>query len=156
MTHVSAPETVSPPQFRGLPILVRNIAFGLFAVLIYLGPAPGQLFNSHSPWLREWVMFSGVGVGIPYGRFVVRHEDGVETIHTPLEAADIEQYPLILHYLFESRIFATEHFAHFAAPLCATVPETSSVSFDGAVGTRQGWQPVQIENICASGEGEKS
>ena len=155
MTDVPTPEAVSRPQSGNFSMLARHIAFGLFAVLIYLGPAPGQIFGSHSPWLREWVMFSGVGVGIPNGRFVVRHEDGAETMHTPLEAADIEQYPLILHYLFENRIFATEHFTHFAAPLCATAPETSSVRFEGAVGTRQGWQALKIENICASSEGEQ-
>jgi len=156
MTHAPAFETVSRPLIGNLSTLLRHIAFGLFTVLIYLGPAPGQLFDSHSPWLREWVMFSGVGVGIPNGRFVVRSEDGVEAILTPLEAANIERYPLILHYLFKNRIFAEDHFARFAAPLCATVPDTSFVSFDGAVGTRQGWRPVQIENICASGEGEGS
>ena len=43
MTDVPTPEAVSRPQSGNFSMLARHIAFGLFAVLIYLGPAPGQI-----------------------------------------------------------------------------------------------------------------
>ncbi len=93
-------------------------------------------------------MFSGVGVGIPDGTFTVTHADGTIETHTPLEAAGLERYPLIRHYLFEGRVFEADHLARFATALCTPAHDASSVSFEGLVGTRDGWRAMQVDDIC--------
>lgn len=130
----------------------RRIAFCLILAFIYLGPAPGQLFGQHSPWLREWIMFSGVGVGIPDGTFIVTAPDGSTEAFTPLEAAGLDQYPIIWHYQFDRRILKKDQFEQFATALCDEAPATHDVSFDGAVGTREGWRAAQVDNICVDEE----
>ncbi|MEM9911770.1 MAG: hypothetical protein AAF922_13395 [Pseudomonadota bacterium] len=142
----------SPQQLERLSIDVRRSAFFLLMAFIFLGPAPGQLFGWHSSWLREWVMFSDVGVGIPDGTFTVAHADGTTETHSPLEAVGLESYPLIRHYLFEGRVFEASDLAKFATELCTQAELASSVSFKGKVGTRNGWQPMQAEDICAETE----
>jgi hypothetical protein len=97
-------------------------------------------------------MFSDVGVGIPDGTFTVSQEDGTIETYAPLEAAGLERYPDIRHYQFEGRVLEVGHLNRFAKVLCARTPTTSTVSFEGVVGTRDGWRPMQADNICAETE----
>lgn len=135
-----------------LPALARRVAFCLVAAFICLGPAPGHLLGQHHPWLREWRMFSGVGIGIPKGTFTIRNPDGTIRDLTPLEAAGLDRYPNIKHYLFPGRVRAPQHLRRFAAALCEQAAIGANVSFEGAVGTRDGWLPMQADDICAHGE----
>lgn len=129
---------------------LRHVCFTAIAAFILLGPAPGQLFGKTSPWLREWVMFSGVGVGIPKGQFTVNDANGSDQgSYTPLAAAGLDRYPRMSHYRFENRVFASGDMAGFAAPLCASLAPGQHVSFEGWVGTRQGWAEMSIETVCA-------
>ncbi len=155
MAHYSAHAETSRAEKDRAPEYFRRFAFYLLTLFIFIGPAPGQLFDKHSPWLREWIMFAGVGAGIPKGTFIVQHIDGTETEYTPLEAAGLDRYPIILHYRFEGRIFKTEHFGIFAQYLCTQTPQTSEVSFKGVVGTTEGWWPAHVSDICNSDKGEK-
>lgn len=128
---------------------LRHVCFTAIAAFILLGPAPGQLFGHSSPWLREWVMFSDVGVGIPKGHFTVHDANGSDHgSYTPLAAVGLNRFPRITHYHFENRIFAAGDMAGFAAPLCANLAPGQHVSFEGQVGTRQGWADMSIENVC--------
>ena len=145
--------TGDPARRRARPaITVRRAAFCLVAAVIYLGPAPGQLFGLHSPWLREWVMFSRVGEGILDGAFTLVRPDGPVETYTPLEAAGLARYPIVLHYLFPRRVRDAGDLGRFAAPLCARAPAGAAVSFRGAVGDRDGWRPLQAEDVCAGAE----
>lgn len=127
---------------------VRRVVFGLLAAFILLGPAPGQLFGKHSPWLREWVMYSGVGVGILDGSFTASQEDGTQTVYSPLQVAGLDSYPMIKHYYFDNRVFVPEDLGKFAANLCETLEPGGQLAFDGYVGTRQGWQVLKQDNVC--------
>ncbi len=126
----------------------RRHAFAALAAFILLAPAPGQLFDQHSPWLREWIMYSGVGVGIPKGVFVVHDETGGTAELTPLAAAGLERFPRIPHYYFEGRVFEPAHLARFATSICADLPVGQRVSFVGDVGTRHGWTAMPVEDVC--------
>jgi hypothetical protein len=134
-----------------LQTILRRAAFVVLMACIYFGPAPGQLFDAHSPWLREWVMFKGVGSGLPRGAFTVTQADGTVHTYTALEAAGLDRYPLIRHYQFEGRVFATDQLYRFARTLCAEIAATSTVSFDGKVGTVDGWKLAQSDDVCAPG-----
>lgn len=127
---------------------LRRGVFMVIALFLFLGPAPGQLFGQHSPFLREWIMYSGVGIGMPKGIFSVHDQTGEVTDYTPLQAAGLERYPPISHYKFDRRIFAAEDLSRFAAPLCARLSQDQRLSFDGAVGTRIGWVQVTQDDVC--------
>lgn len=140
----------APVRWRDLRALGRKAVFVVLAGFILLSPAPGQLFDQPSPWLREWVMYSGVGTGIPAGDFHILDEAGavVETL-TPLQAAGLSRYPNMSHYLFEGWMQSPDDLWRFAAAACAGLDPGRRLSFDGRVGTRQGWQEVQRGDICA-------
>ncbi len=62
---------------------LRRLLFGSLAAFILLVPAMPQLLGVHSPILRPWVMYSGVGFGLLQGEFVVTQENGVEVMSPP-------------------------------------------------------------------------
>lgn len=129
---------------------IRRAAFLAFAAFIILGPAPGQLFGLHSPLLREWVMFSGVGTGIPKGYFIVRDGEREVSRHTPLDAAGLGAYPAIKHYEFELRVHTVADLGRFAEALCDTLPHGQQMDFEGYIGTRNGWFAFPNADICAA------
>lgn len=129
-------------------VLRRRAGFALLAAFVLLSPAPGQLLGAHTPLLREWVMFSGVGVGIPRGTFLVSGEGGEIARLSPLEALGLEAYPQIRHYAFDRRILADEDFPRFAQRLCEDARPGARIGFEGVVGTRAGWREARIEDVC--------
>lgn len=145
--HETRP-ALRPLTWTGL----RRSAFFALAAFILLGPAPGQLFDQRSPWLREWIMYSDVGVGLPKGVFAVHDASGPVAEYTPLQAAGLERYPRIVHYFFDRRIFEQAHLTRYAADLCETLSPGQRLSFDGVVGTRKGWVPMPVANVCAQPE----
>ncbi len=138
----------APPP--GVRAQLRRGVFGLIALVILLGPAPGQLFGLHSPALREWVMYSGVGVGLLRGRFVIEEAGREIAAMTPLQALDLKRYPKVKHYFFEHRVFAPADLAGYAAGLCAAAGPGQTVAYLGEVGTRQGWRPMAVADVCAA------
>lgn len=137
-------------RLGGLPVLARRFGFGLIALFILLAPAAGQVFGVHHLLLREWVMYSGVGVGIPQGEFLIWRDDTVVARLSPLDALDLPAYPRVIHYTFEHRILSNEDFAGFATRLCAERGTYGGdrVSFEGVIGTREGWQAASQDNLC--------
>lgn len=126
----------------------RRIGFALLAAFVLLSPAPGQIFGAHTALLREWVMFSGVGVGIPRGDFLVAGE-GREILRvSPLQALGLDAYPQIRHYSFDKRVLADADLARFAERLCGGLRPGERVSFEGVVGTRAGWRETRVEDVC--------
>lgn len=98
-------------------------------------------------------MFSGVGVGILDGTFTVVEQDGIIRRLTPLEAAHLDAYPVIIPYNFEGLVTEAADLARLAQPLCDETAETGAVSYDGFVGTREGWRPLRADDICTRGTG---
>jgi hypothetical protein len=127
---------------------VRRAGFWTLAGFILLTPAVWQVFGHHSIWLRPWVMYSGVGVGILDGTFVLRTPDGAPREMTPLEALGLERYPPIHHYAFDRRVGEDGRLDAFAGQLCETLPPGARLSFEGYVGTREGWRALSVEDVC--------
>jgi hypothetical protein len=148
----TAPATLSSASgLSGLGSRLRRVAFGGLAALILFGPAPGQLFGHHSPALREWVMYSGVGVGILRGSFVLQEGERRLATLSPLEALGLQRYPSVRHYQFPHLVRAPEDVAAYAAALCERAAPGQTVAFEGQVGTRQGWREMSSADLCALG-----
>ncbi len=134
---------------RDTRILVHRVVFAALAAFILLSPAPGQVFGKHSPWLREWVMYSGVGTGLPQGAFHIHDAAGtiIGTL-TPLEAMGIAHYPNTEHYRFEGWMRTTGDLWRHATAACDRLENGHRLSFAGRVGTRDGWLDMQVEDVC--------
>jgi hypothetical protein len=122
----------------------RRVAFAAIAVFILLGPAPGQLFGAHSMLLREWIMFSGAGVGLLKGSFTLHRIDAVVTM-SPLEVLALPSY---LALPIDRRVYEPADLKTFAGRICNDTRETERLSFEGSVGTFSGWRTLTAEDIC--------
>ncbi|MGF1551606.1 MAG: hypothetical protein ACFBWO_03775 [Paracoccaceae bacterium] len=127
----------------------RTVGFVAVAGFVLLSPAVYQLFGYHTIWLRPWVMYSGVGVGVLDGEFVVRTDGEATRRLTPLEAFGLDRYPLSYYYRFEQRVDGPETIGELAAPTCKQLSPGEALSFEGAVGTRRGWAPLAVRDVCA-------
>ncbi len=146
----AAGESGSGRQLAGsLGAISRRVAFVAVAAFLLLGPAPGQLFGAHSFFLREWIMFAGVGVGIPKGVFTLHTADGAALPLTPTQVVGVTAYPQIRHYLFDKRVFEDADIKLFAGRVCDQAQEGERLSFEGFIGTRLGWRAVSVDDICA-------
>lgn len=134
---------------RRLGSISRRVAFLAVAAFLLLGPVPGQIFGAHSVFLREWIMFAGVGVGIPKGAFTLHTVDGAVQPLTPTEVAGLTSYPQIRHYLFDKRIFEDADIKLFAGRICEQAGEGDRLSFEGFIGTRLGWRALSVDDICS-------
>ncbi len=142
MTFAQPATTGAPARTR--PHSPRRIAFAALAAFILLGPAPGQLFGVHSMFLREWVMFSGAGIGLPKGRFTLHRADGAVTL-SPLEVVALPSYMALP---LERRIFEPADVKAFAARICSDPHETARLSFEGSVATFTGWRDLAVQDVC--------
>lgn len=129
---------------------VRRSLFTVLAAFILLSPAAKQVLGYEAPWVRSWVMFSGVGVGILKGSFTTRTQDGAARELTPLEVLDLPRYPMMRSYLFPQMVMDEDGLRAFAAPYCERVGAHEHLSYRGLVGTRNGWKPLEASDICAS------
>ncbi|MGY6568362.1 MAG: hypothetical protein ACXIVE_05145 [Salinarimonas sp.] len=150
---IDAPATGALRHPGGLRRQVRRLGFAVIALFILLAPAAGQIFGVHHLLLREWVMYSSVGVGIPKGEFEVWQGDRPVARLSPLEALGLMAYPSVIHYTFPHRILDEDGLTRFAAQLCARLDDYGGdrVSFAGVVGTRQGWRAMRHDDLCSNG-----
>ena len=126
----------------------RTAAVVVIGAYIVLSPLAKQILGVNTVLLRQWAMFSGVGVGILKGSFEVRGPEPRSL--TPLELLGFDRYPLILHYQFPDRVFRDEDLPRVAARFCATLQPGETVSFDGWVGTRHGWRRLELHDVCSA------
>ena len=109
---------------------LRRAVFGLVAAFILLAPAMPQVFGVHAPVFRPWVMFSGVGLGLLRGDFIVSR--GGET-----ERVSPEGFLNITHYVRSMSLTAPHVVLDEAALIsritafCETNSDVTAVSFDG-------------------------
>ena len=144
MSSTYQPSTDASAHTQRLTPTLRRAAFAAIATFILLGPAPGQLFGVHSMLLREWVMFSGAGVGLAKGRFTLHRADGA-VIMSPLEVVALPSY---LALPLDRRIYEPADLKTFAARICDDARETVRLSFEGSVGTFTGWRPLTAHDVC--------
>ena len=144
MTLTCTAPTDAPAHTQRSAPTLRRAAFAAIAAFILLGPAPGQLFGAHSTLLREWVMFSAAGVGLPEGRFTLHRADGVVTM-SPLEVVALPSY---LALPLDRRIYEPADLKAFAGRICNDARETARLSFAGSVGTSAGRRPLIAHDVC--------
>jgi hypothetical protein len=94
--------------------------------------------------LREWIMFSGAGVGLPKGHFTLHSKDGAVTL-SPLEVLGLPSY---LALPLDRRIYKPADLKTFAARICDNGKETARLSFEGSVGTFAGWRDLVVHDVC--------
>lgn len=116
-------------------------------LLILFGPVSGQVFGHHSQFLREWVMFAGGGIGVLKGNFSIRRPDGAAAALTPLAVLGLDRYPDAPPYEFGHLVMEDRDLRAFAAGVCDRSAGVH-LSFHGAVGTRQGWRPLDVDDVC--------
>jgi hypothetical protein len=95
-------------------------------------------------FLREWVMFSGAGIGLAKGRFTLHRADGAVTM-SPLEVVALPSY---LALPLNRRIYEPADLKAFAARICNDAREAARLSFEGSVGTFAGWRPLTAHDVC--------
>ena len=127
---------------------VKRIGFAAAALYILLSPALPQLLGVGSPWVRPWQMYASVGEGLPKGVFTARYENGHEERLSALQVLGAPRYPDTFHYTFEYRVFDEASFRHFAAQFCGSQAGLTSLSFQGRVGSREGWVTHQVADLC--------
>lgn len=126
----------------------RRLAFLLLALFILLAPALPQLFGATGLFLRPWVMFSGVGVGLLKGEFVVTGPDGVEARLAPHEALGQARYSRAMATRFGYHVLSDEDLKRVSAGLCARIGAGRRLSFDGHRQWLDGWRPLADDDIC--------
>lgn len=124
-------------------------AFTAMAAYMLFSPALPQLFGTGAPMVRQWTMFSGVGVGLPKGTFRIEYADGRTEDLSPLEVAGMTRYPVRRPiYRFDGYAKGPEGLAHFAAATCTTLPEGARLTFDGVLAERRHWTRMEAMRVC--------
>lgn len=119
------------------------------SLFIMFGPAAGQIFGRHYGFLREWIMFSGSGIGVLKGRFVLHRAEKPDQEMTPLEMLGLRTYPDASPDEFGRLVFNVGGLRRIGAPVCDRQTEVTRLSYKGWVGTRQGWRALEVADICA-------
>ena len=92
--------------------------------------------------LREWMMFSAAGIGLAKGRFTLHRADGAVTM-SPLEGAGIAELPARCR--LKRRIYQADRPARpLPARICDDARETARLSFEGSIGTFDGWRVLTV------------
>lgn len=94
-------------------------------------------------------MFSGAGIGVLKGRFTLHHAPEADRHMTPLEFLGLQTYPEAPPDQFGRLVLGMGDLRRDAVPLCESQAKESRLSFDGWVGTRLGWHPLAVEDVCA-------
>jgi len=135
--------------FGRLRLRVRGVAFAAIGLFILLAPAAFQVFGVNHLLLRPWIMYSGAGIGLLKGEFRIAEPGRPVAVRTPLQLLGLDRYPFQRHYEFDRRVFEPGDLKRFAAEACAKLPAGATLSFDGVVGTRDGWKPLHASDVCA-------
>ena len=126
--------------------VARSVVFAGLAALVLFGPGLKQVLEIRSPLLRPWTMFSGIGVGVLKGEFEVTDASGATTRLRPLEVLQLDRYPVHRSIHFDRLVREPAHLRAFGERLC-TDPAVR-VAFHGHTGSRQGWQALDVDDIC--------
>jgi hypothetical protein len=132
---------------------LRAIAFSALALYIGLSPFFVQVAGLDLPFIRPWIMFKEVGVGVLKGEFEFSSKDGAATKLTPLEILGLERYPVEAQtYRFKHLVFTDAGLKEFAADFCRLHEENyADLSFRGRVGAGASWRPIAASDLCTQG-----
>ncbi|MEL6324272.1 MAG: hypothetical protein AAFQ84_08605 [Pseudomonadota bacterium] len=128
---------------------LKTTSYFALAAVIGLGPLLPQTFEIGEPWLRPWVMFSRVGVGVLQGEFEANWTDGTTTTLAPLDVIGIRGY-------FKWRQADKAVYVQKPDDIYDVVSEFCNghesrlqrLSFTGRVGGFEGWVPLHSDDLC--------
>lgn len=121
------------------------------AAFIVAAPLVPQLLGYQTPALRSWRMFSGVGLGMLRGEFIVITGDA-EARESPLQFFGLERYPVGEFYRFDRLVLRHGDLERIAAARCAELPPGARLSYVGEVGILEGWTTLEIADLCEGAE----
>lgn len=133
------------------PRSLRTAVFGALAAYILVSPFFVQVLGVDATFIRPWIMFKDVGVGVLKGEFVFTAKDGGVQHLSPLDVLGEERYPVRAQaYRFEKLVFKDEDVARFTSQFCAEhAGDYEDLRFEGKVGAGAAWRPVSIGGLCA-------
>lgn len=127
----------------------RCVAILLLGGYALFSPALPQVAGIGAPYVRQWTMFSGSGVGVAKGVFSLRAKGQTVRELSPLEAAGLARYPAhVPIYRFDRLISDEADIVRLAEPTCASLEPDQSLWFEGRVGRGLGWAEPQALLVC--------
>ncbi len=138
------------PRPGGARATARVLVVAACLLYIWLAPVPRQVFGRYVHGLRNWMMFSGVGLEVTEVRYWQVLPDGGER---PLSRADLTaagvKEPRAGRFSDEEDALAT------ARRLCRELGAGADVRFRLRKATRKGWQaqPGADTNQCGATRG---
>ena len=143
---------MSSPTFASKRIL-PSVLFALAAGYLLLSPALPQLGGWGSPWIRQWTMFSGVGVGLPKGTFILEEADGTAIELPPLAVAGLSRYPVRQPiYYYDGYVGSADDLALYADVTCRHLREGSRLRFSGTIAQKYDWLAVENALVCEASQ----
>lgn len=133
-----------------MSVWLKRAGFALVISYIALSPALPQIFGWGAPIVRQWTMYSEVGEGLPKGVFTAHYDDGRTQTLTPLQVRGLQRYPDVVHYAFEDRVFSPDQLGVWARELCRGEPQLARLSFEGRIGTCDGWIAHSDQDVCGA------
>lgn len=135
-------------NITGQPNPGRRLIFLLLAAFILITPALPHVFGIYSIMFRPWMMFSGVGVGLLKGEFILGGAADEETRLTPPEVLGVERYSRAMTRRFPYHVLIDEDLPLAVETFCATLDADQKLYFDGYRQTRDGWIRLTAEDLC--------
>lgn len=128
----------------------RTAAMTLIGSYFLLSPVLPQVFDTGRPWVRQWTMFGGVGVGLLKGDFFFKPTEGEIRRLSVLDVHGLKRYPVTAQfYRYDGLIFEDADFLRLAAKYCAANSEAQGeILFKGRLGHGKAWRTVEYRSAC--------
>lgn len=132
---------------------LRAAAFSAIAAYIIASPFLVQIAGLNLPFIRPWIMFKEVGVGVLKGEFEFTSKDGSVARLSPLEVLGLDRYPVHAQtYRFKKLVFEDAHIERVVADFCGQRRgDYAGLSFRGRVGAGPAWRPLTADDLCKGG-----
>jgi hypothetical protein len=143
----ASPKTRSGAADTWRPL--RALVFVLLAVFMLVGPFFPQVLGKRAPFIRQWTMFSKVGLGLADVMFSVRQPDGTYVPVDHYALLGYDRWWEAPHSL--RRIKGVEGVEKTARRLCRRLGPHADLRARVRVAYRSGWHVELMEadrNLC--------
>lgn len=142
------PTQNKPAGFDRVRFWLRAIVFVPLAGFMLFGPFYTQILGNASPYLREWIMFSGLGVGFDEVRFSRLGADGKAEPLDRFELMGYRQRHKAPTWL--TRIPDYDTSLRIGHLLCHRLGDGADVRIESRRATIRGWTPGHRgdRNVC--------
>ena len=136
--------------------ILRRSGIIALAAFVLLGPGLVQVLGVDHPQIRSWRMYSGVGLGAPYGTFEVLNSGNPVRAVSLVEAMDIDSIRRIQAYTGSGSLRrgfdADAAIREAGGALCATLTPGEAIRFSGRLALRGGWRALAYshDDLCGA------